>query len=328
MRNKVNEAINRFRLRRSAESVPASSEISVEDQMTSPSPEEDDNLDQSVKSKSDYESVTANPRTFFISAISSGVVDLYSDCPQRFDFFSHGEPDSSIHGVPEEIDAWAMRAIELILALPPSSRTHSEVGAAVERARLLGENAFKWADWEEGKHAERQVSDIVHRFLDTHPIDGSTTAQDISLTAWVPGFLGETMIEALVHRVVVEPDEDGVTLVAYDMGEPDRFRHPVEMDPVFRMWLVAVADSTEQKVNRIKNVFVKHPIEEVLEIRDGDVELARTATGYLIDRLRLSEAERATPGPWCVDCQFRAICPDCAVPIKTEMRVSSRGGII
>lgn len=269
----------------------------------------------------------ARTETFLLRGISAIAIDAYSDCPKKFDFFLQGREEDAVRGTSEAIDERVRCALSFIFELDPEERTHAAVEPALEVAWRLT-TGFTWLSRDEDDHAKTEARRILHNFVENRDLGGHTTGRNISLTAEIETILGDVTLEAVVERIAVEEDERGVTLVAYDMGEPGEHKFAMDSDPIMRVWLLVATDSLRQPVIRIKNVFVKHDVEEIFEIRSGDIDVSRDALAALLSELRMLTDLEATPGPWCGSCGYRFICPECDVRIETERRIADHGGIV
>lgn len=263
-------------------------------------------------------------RLLSLRGISASVVDLYADCPKKFDFFVRGVEPHAARGIREAIYERVRFALDMVAATSPDERTIDVVEPAIEYAWQLSPY-FNWLSTSESDAAKSVARKILREFVEVHDFGGQTTALNAALSAEVSTEKGDFLVEATIERVLVDLCEEGVTLAAYDMGDPGEHKYAIQEDPVMRIWLLVASESLRTRVARIKNVFVRYGVEEVFEPSPAEVDGSREFVGSLINEMRFNRATAATPGVWCGSCGYQCICAESHALPESERRLGADG---
>ena len=327
MRNRLKNAARWFSGRRPSRDCGNSEEI----ESRSPQVEEADiqgGLDAEGTTETvegNLESATdAKAEEFFrrigMRGLSATMLDHFADCPKRFEFALSGRKETDIPSVGSAINERVYGTLHLLMGLDPNERTHAAIEPALRLNRLKAKKDRVFSE-DDQDSIITEARRILHRFVESHDLSRPTTARMLPLYAEVQSPRGKpTAIEAVVESVQVCGDGESIQLVTYDLGDPGRYKHPIERDPTMCAWLVAAADSLRQPVSEIQNVFVKHDLVERWPIQAGDVEKARAVLAQLVDQIRWSVDLEATPGEWCGYCTYAAACPSAEFVLTGEPR--------
>lgn len=259
-------------------------------------------------------------RRIGMRGLSATMLDHFADCPKRFEFALSGREEMDIPSIGSAIDERVHGTLYKLMELDPIERTHAAIEPALNLTRLEAKKNRVFSEGDQD-FIVTQVRRILHRFIDSHDVSMPTTARMLPLYAEVASTQGQPIpIEVVIESVQVCGDGESIQLVTYDLGDPGRYKHPIESDPMMYAWLVAAADSLRQPVSEIQNVFVKHDVVERWIVQEGDIEKSRAVLGQMVEQIRWSVNLEATPGNWCSYCGYAATCPSSEFLLTGEPR--------